>query len=810
MSPLTFLLWLALVWGAGVAAFPLARRAFAPNVANADLPDAGLAIGRILFLASWTMLAFWMGQFGVAVAASAWAYAPLCALGVFVGWRDRTILRQVWRERRRAILAAEAIFLVVFLSFFLLRGFWSDTNGNNGEKSMDSALIGSLARAQYLPPATPYAAGARLNSYYSFGHLQAALLTRASDSTVRWSYNLMCATLPALCFAALFSLGGALTGNLRGGLWVAGAVLAGGTLQPLYQWTHPDIYSGGRFLGLDAFAVSRVIPYTINEFPWFTFNQADLHGHYFDFPFQIATMTLSWSLYQRKRVGLALLAALVLGAQIVTNTWDYPAFALLVGLAILAVWQTPDQVASEEGEKEESENEELAGLAPSSKQSNSEEPWRLEEGGSPARQQLNNPRWGESENPRVRQIRLGLRIALALAVVFGALIFAAPFLLRLQSAANPPQWLRQPVSPLREWLLLWGPIALGWWVFTAYSTFKNNAVWSATLLLMGSGIAIAAVFNAWQAPSTLVLPIILVSAGFAIAGAFANRGSERFLCLLALCGLIALAWSETTWAGFLGSADTAGAEDYKRQDTVFKFGLQVWMLWGTASAAGAYLVVARGSKRLKNVALAVAIPLALIMITGNLSFTLHRARFGEMMNARQNGEPNWLRFDGWDGWAHLAPAEQAAAAWLQVSVAPDENIVEAENRPGGDYTEFTRYANATGIATIIGPQAHSYQWSPSSAKMGRGKAERDAKNAADWSEVFRRKAVVQRIYSPVLPAERARLMREFGVKYLIWGELERREYGEGAFADVSNGLSQAALFGQPDDPHRVIIFRLDS
>ncbi len=789
MSSLTFLIWLALVWGAGIAAFPLARRVLGANAAGAALPDAGLAAGRILFLASWTMLSFWLGQVGVSVAACAWLYAPLCALGLFVGWRDRAIIGQIWRAQRKTIVATEAIFLAVFLSFFLLRGFWSDTNGNNGEKSMDSALIGSLARAQYLPPANPYAAGARLNSYYYFGHLQTALLTRASGTSVRWSYNLMCATLPALCFAALFALGGALTRSNKGGLWVAGAILAGGTLQPLYQWTHLDIYSSGRFLGLDPFAVSRVIPYTINEFPWFTFNQADLHGHYFDFPFQIAALTLSWSLYQSKRIGLALVAALVLGAQIVTNTWDFPAFALLVGLSIVAVWGAFKQVASNE----------IAGLPPASNPESSSQFDRLEAGASPA----------DSSHAATPKPKFAPRMLLALAVIIGALLVAAPFLLRLQSAANPPRWLHQPASPLREWLLLWGPIALGWWIFTAYSTFKNNIVWRATLLLMGAGIGVAAVFTTWQTPSITVLPLIIVSAGFAVAGAFANRGTERFLCLLAICGLVALGWSETTWAGFLGSADNLSADDFKRQDTVFKFGLQVWMLWGTASAAGAYLVIARGSKRLKTIAFAVVVPLALVMIAGNLSFTLHRVRFGDMMNARQNGGANWWRFDGWDGWAHMAPPERAAAAWLQANARPGENIVEAENKPGGDYTEFTRYAHATGIATIIGPQAHSFQWSPSNARMGRGQAARDAKNAAEWGEVFRRKTIVQRIYSPLGAAQRAQLLREFGVKYLVWGELERREYGEGAFANVSNGLREVARFGRADDPHRVVIFRLD-
>ncbi len=705
------------------------------------------------------MLAFWLGQFGVSVAMSAWLYLPLAFIGLAFGWRQRAQLRTYWRQHRKTIVATELLFVMVFAVFFVLRGFWSDTNGvNNGEKAMDSALIGALARAQQLPPANPYAAGARLQSYYYFGHLETALLTRASGTSVRWSYNLMCATLPALCFGALFSLGVGLTKSHRGGAWVAGAVLAGGTLQPIYQWTHLDIYSAGRAFALDPFSISRVIPFTINEFPWFTFNQADLHGHYFDFPNEIALMTLGWCLYRAKNAGRALFAALILGAMLVTNTWDFPAFALLIGLAIVATNSEVGQISD--------------------------------------------------EKPRVRQIHLGLRIALALGVATGALLLATPFLLRVQSAASPPQPLQQPASPLREWLLLWGPIAGCWWIFSFYQTFRENIIWRVTLALIIAGIAVGAVGSAWQTPSVLVLPIIGASAGLAIAGAVINRGTARYLCLLALCGICALAWGETTWAGFLGSAEHAGFDDYKRQDTAFKFGLQVWMLWGTAGAAGLWLVVAQGSRALKIAARLVIIPLALVMLAGNLSFTFLRVRFLEMASAQRAGQPDWLRFDGWDGWAHLAPPEKAAAAWLLGNVGPNDNLVEAEQKEGGDYSDFTRYADATGIATVIGPQAHSYQWSPANAPMGRDKAGRDAKAAAEWAEVFRRKADVRHVYGPINNLNRRQILKNYGVKYLIEGELERREYGEQISADVA-ALPVAAQFGAPDDPHRVTIFRVD-
>ena len=785
VSPLTFSLWLALVLLAGWTAFPLASRTL--NVNRADdlfsggLPDGGLAVGRILFLALWTMLSFWLGQFGVSVAVCAWIYLPLALVGIFVGWRDRQTIKQLWRERRKTIIASEILFVLVFLIFFALRGFWSDTNGTNGEKSMDSALIGSISRARQLPPPNPYAAGARINSYYYFGPLQTALLTRAAQTEVRWSYNLMCATLPALCFPALFALGGALTGSNRGGAWVAGAVLGGGTLQPLQQWAALDANAAAQFLGLNPFAISRVIPFTINEFPWFTFNQADLHGHYFDFPFEIALMTLGWSLIRAKRPPLVAVAALVAGAAILTNTWDFPAFSLLIILSILVASGQSSEAksaisadASEPRENEKIANEKLAA-------------------------NLSGERHFSD---------LPARIALAIGFGAGALLLASPFLRHLQSAATPPQPLAQPASPLREWLLLWGPMLLGWGIFSALQTFARSRVWRATLALMGAGLLVAAAYNAWQTPSILVLPIIAASAGLAIYGALTNRGVARYLCLLTLCAMVALVWSETTWAGFLGNPEKPLIKDSIRQDTVFKFGLQVWMLWGTASAAGVWIVAARGSRQLQLMLRAVAVPLALIMLAGNLSFTLLRVRFAEMIDAQRSGDAHWLRFDGWDAWAHLAPPEKAAAAWLMHQARPGEHIIEAAQGTGGDYSEFTRYANATGLATVIGPQAHSYQWNPASAPGGRGKKAREAKASAEWGEVFRRQADLRLVYSPVNNLDRVQILKSYGVKYLMWGELERREYGDQTFADVA-ALPVAAQFGAPDDLHRVTIFRVD-
>ena len=653
----------------------------------------------------------------------------------------------------------------------MLRGFWSDTNGSNGEKGMDSALIASLSRAQKLPPPNPYAAGARLQSYYYFGHLEAALLTRASFTTTRWSYNWMCATLPALCFAALLPMGVALTQSSKGGALVTIAILLGGTLEPIYQWFNEDAFWRARPFGIEAFNISRVLPFAISEFPWFTFNQADLHAHYFALPFALAQMALAWSLYRSKRWPVALLSALLLGAQAMTNTWDFPVYCLLVGLAI---------------------------LCPAPKNSS-------------ANASKTAPRhlfWASS----ARRLALGIGVAVV------ALGVAAPFLLGIKSIATPPQPLPQPASALREWLLLWGPASLGWWTFAALVIFRRGRWVPWVLLVAGAVVLGIAVRTPWKVAAPLVLPtlgnvgwvlpLVILSAAAALWGVWELRDNARFLCVLALCGLLALVWSETTWAGLLGDARHAGLDDFKRQDTVFKFGLQTWMLWGTASAAGAWLALERGTKRLQTVAKVVAAPLILVMLAGNLGFMLLRMRLPQQVLRWDDGKPKWrLVFDGWDGWARLAPPEKAAAQWLQQNVRPGENIVEAEKADNGDFSAYTRYAHATGIPTVAGPLAHTFYWSPANAPVGRGASGRRAKIIAEATETTRRKADARAIYSPIDIEARGQLLKKYGVEYLVWGELERAQYGDEFVYDLASSLDVAAQFGDPKDRRSVLIFR---
>lgn len=711
MPAYLYALWLLLIWAMGWAAFPLAYRIFGDR-----LPDGGLAVGRILFLGSWSLLAFWLGHAGVPVATSTWLWLPLMLLGAIAGWRNFTELRAFFERQRHLITVTECCFLLTFVVFFMLRGFWSETNGNNGEKAMDSALIGSLTRAQHLPPPNPYAAGTDLQSYYYFGHLETALLTRAVGTSVRWSYNLMCATLPALCMSTLLSLGIALTGRIRRGAGVAGGVLILGTLSPLTQWfIQPMPDAGGRFLRLDFFATSRLIPYSINEFPWFTFNQADLHAHYFDFLFELAMLCLAWAIFNGRRQAV-LAAAPVLAAEILTNSWDFPISSMLLGLALLAA------------------------------------PYK-----SLSRRLLIVPgTW--------------------LLSVMAAILMALPYLTRLKTAANLPSPLVQPASPLLQWMLLWGPMLLVWLYFAWLSQFRRSLT-AFPIVGLALMAVVYGVIHRWTPVLCLEISALLFSSWMA----WKFKDQRRYLALLAICGLCALLWSETTWSGFLGSADHIGTDDYKRQDTVFKFGLQAWFLFGTAAAAGAALTFRRWLFPVKILALAAVN----IMLVSSIAVVGGRTEY-------------FRKHEKWDAWAHMSPEEQEAATWLLQNVKPGENIMEAEMAAGGDYTEYFRYTHATGIPTVIGPQAHSFQWAPAhSGDVGK-----------EWEEVTRRKSLARLAFTAGDPKITRAALRGFGVRYIVVGQLERREYGARTMSDLETFIPTVFHAGAGGSEHQVSILDL--
>ena len=114
-----------------------------------------------------------------------------------------------------------------------------------------------------------------------------------------------------------------------------------GNLSGLREWL---VFRRPKHLPLDwhyFWATSRVVPNTVNEYPFWSFLFADLHAHVIAIPFFLLVAACALELVRahadpysrlRERLGSAVLLGFAAAAQALTNAWDAP---LLAGLLVM-------------------------------------------------------------------------------------------------------------------------------------------------------------------------------------------------------------------------------------------------------------------------------------------------------------------------------------------------------------------------------------------------------------------------------------------------------------------------------------------
>lgn len=120
------------------------------------------------------------------------------------------------------------------------------------------------------------------------------------------------------------------------------APLVGGAVQVLAGLWETVVTGGNALPAFNFFDRTRVIPNTINEFPFFSFLYGDLHPHVLDMPFELLAVCFALALIAGSRrlrnvpitAATVLLGGLLLGALWPTNVWDYPTFLLLAAGAL--------------------------------------------------------------------------------------------------------------------------------------------------------------------------------------------------------------------------------------------------------------------------------------------------------------------------------------------------------------------------------------------------------------------------------------------------------------------------------------------
>jgi YYY domain-containing protein len=344
---LSFVAWWIIIQVFGLAALPLARRVFT------WLPDRGYAFSKVIGLLCVSYL-LWLGAITGILANTTggilMALLLTAGISVWAGFargRLAAELRAFWKENRGHILTAELLFLLAFAGWAAVRAYApAKILPAGGEKYMEIAFLNGVLnssnpRAGFgFPPLDPWLAGYSI-SYYYFGYVMMAVMTRISGTAPTIGFDLYDALIFALTALTAYgvvsnlvaSAGGkrwAASGfGLLGALFVTGMGNLEGLLEGLYSarllpdsfWQWIDIpglvgsaQTGAFYPGngwwwwhasrvlhdLDLFHQPVGIQ-PIDEFPFFSFLLGDNHPHKLALPFVLLATGLAFNLFLRQK-----------------------------------------------------------------------------------------------------------------------------------------------------------------------------------------------------------------------------------------------------------------------------------------------------------------------------------------------------------------------------------------------------------------------------------------------------------------------------------------------------------------------------
>jgi YYY domain-containing protein len=781
--------WWLVLTAIGLACWPLLQ-ALAPTAWG-----AGWAFARPLGLALIAYPVWLLSSAGLHANRGSSLGGALVALGALgaltAAWRWRALAATL-RARSGELILSESVSLGAYVLWVLVRllnpDLWQPWWG--GERPMEFGFLLAIARSARMPPYDPFYAGGYINYYY-YGLYLVSCLVKLTGVRPEVAFNLALASLFSFVAAGALALGASLAvrrklvggllsatlvcllGNVDGGLQL---VRGWGELAPASWWAElPLIGWLPRFLaGLlaaiahgaappayDFWAPSRVIPDTINEFPFFSFLYGDLHPHILNLPFVLAFLALALECGRGQRdrlwpaVRLVFLAILV-GMAIAGNTWDAP--LLLAALGVTGLFRSG--------------------------------------------------RWSWAGLLR----SVGQVVAVG---ALGALLFA-PFLSWYRQPASGFA-LNKAGSPFVHFLRFWGlqaylSLGLSWWVlkrgrgqagvprllaalarhwerlprFLALAGARpglrrplREAGWALGAGVLGAALLVAA----GRAAGALCLSLGLLA--FAAASASRSEGERVALSLTGLAWLILLG----TELFFL--RDWLAEGPAYRMNTVFKFGFQAWALLGLGCGS---LLAAWWADRpardywWRSIAAILFLLAVVYPVLGSASrleqrFPNARPALGTLdgMAFMTVGEYSWPEPE-----SRIALAgEREALLWLRANVPGNPVVLEAAlgyYREGG-----SRVAAYTGLPIPLGPQ-HEAEQRPK-APLGR------------------RAALVRRFYETQDAQEALAALAELKVSYVYVGQLERIAYGEQGLAKLLL-LEEAGVLARVFDNGVVQVYRV--
>ncbi|MBT3943058.1 MAG: hypothetical protein HOF43_10125 [Chloroflexi bacterium] len=777
----SWIIWLAVVQGLGLVVMPIGYVLFRP------LPNRGYLLHKPLGLLLVAFVAWFMASVGIAefsrgsvvLAIIIWA-----VVSTAVGWSLRVEIARFLRARWRMVFGMEALFLVAFIAFLLVRvanpDLWHPWRG--GEKPMDFAYLNAVTRSAVMPPYDPWFAGGYLNYYY-FGQFVVATMIRLTGIVPSVAYNLAVPMLFAMTVGGAFTVVHGLVERvqLRPGVAKKGAisaVVAGLTgalfvtvignmdgLIQVVQGANRVFIEGEEFGTFDFWRSSRMYASDsggneITEFPFFSFLFADLHAHMIAIPFVLLTIGLAIAAFLRTTssprgtpmatiAGLAALG-LSIGALRITNAWDFPTSMGLVAIALV---------------------------------------------------------FGELLSKRgTLQARIGRGLGRVVLVGVLSLVLFLPFHQRYEVEAGLDR--NEILSPLWRYMTIYGIFLLGLAAYLAIEIrriarsgqlaemapawLRNAALVTVGVVVLFTALLTAIVATGQATLAFTLIGVLLMSAVWILA--FRRRDADRME--------LGIATAIASVALGLGAFPELFSvkDDISRQNTVFKFYLQAWVLFGVASAyllwrlwAFSDIVFSNGGFLSWTRVRVVGFAVFALMLGAGLIYPIRATpvRVNDQFNPEGSGLDgaefmvDAVYFD--EGTPLALGHDLKGIQWLQDNVEGSPVIVEG-------LSELYRWGNRvsihTGLPAVIGWDWHQRQQRPEFA-----------------GAVTRRRFEVDNFYKTRDMPQAVELLRKYDVKYVYVGEMERTHYPDFGIAKLDSMESYGLTSVYRDGPVTIYEFQ---
>lgn len=364
-SAVAFAVWVILLLVLQVIGWPVASLIFG------RFADGGWGFARLLTL----LISGWIVWIAASLEfisfRAIWCGVALAVVGL-LGWFARLKWRggrTLWRSRGgrpETAIWAEVVFWGVFALFLTFRLInpdgWHPIWG--GEKPMEFAHLNAILRSAHFPPYDPWFGGGYINYYY-YGMYLVAFLFKLTGIPSEVAFNLAQPTVISLLASGTFSLVSTLGRDLakrRAAAIPAGLVgvlltLGIGNLTAFAGYLDAPVNGISNAFDYYTWSGSRAIPDVITEFPYFTALYADLHAHVVALPITMLLIGLAYAVAADGRrfvstirrlpavrfvdalpvvvrLGLAAVAIGSLGA---TNAWDVPPYLALTAVGIYMV-----------------------------------------------------------------------------------------------------------------------------------------------------------------------------------------------------------------------------------------------------------------------------------------------------------------------------------------------------------------------------------------------------------------------------------------------------------------------------------------